>query len=373
MTTKRDYYEILGIPRTATKEEIKKAYRRLALKYHPDKGGTKEDETKFKEINEAYAVLSDEKKRAAYDQFGHEGTRMGGGGINWEDLFRSAGFSGQTTSGSWDINFDEFGGLGDIFESMFAGSSPERRRPNKGADLEIQITIDFMEAVWGAEKEIVLEKYNICDRCQGSGSEPGSSLKDCPACHGQGQITRQSQTIFGIFAQSFTCDKCQGRGKVPEIPCSKCHGGGRIKEKKTIKVKIPAGIDDHQTIRLEKMGEAGPAGTEAGDLYITVNIKPDPRFERKGSDIHSRAKISFPQAALGTTIDIETVDGKVALKIPPGTQSGKIFRLSGRGLPQLHSEKRGNHYVTIIVETPTRLTRRQKELLAEFEKEKGWF
>lgn len=370
MTEKRDYYEILGVGKSANKEELKKAYRKLALKYHPDKGGSNEDEAKFKEVNEAYSVLSDEKKRSAYDQFGHAGPRMNGGagGFDWNQ-YAQGGFN----QGGFNVNFEDFGGLGDIFESMFTGGSTRSRRTPKGADLKTSVSIDFIEAFKGVEKEIILDKYNVCSRCKGSGAEPGSEQKTCPTCGGKGQVTRQTQTMFGTFAQTAICETCKGSGKVPEKPCRECHGQGRQKERKSVKVKIPAGIDSGQTIKLSGMGEAGPAGVPAGDLYLTILIRPDRRFRREGADIFSEIKISFPKAALGAETDIETIEGKATLKIPAGTQSGKIFRLTGRGLPYLNSTRKGDHYVTVVVETPTKLSHKQKELLLEFDQDKNWF
>ncbi len=367
--SKEDYYQILGVDKNASVDEIKKAYRKLAVKYHPDKGGTKEDEVKFKEANEAYQVLSDPQKRKAYDQFGHSGPRMGGssgeGGFNYQDF--SHGFSG----GGFNINYEDLGGIGDIFGDMFGGGRP--RRPKKGADLETSIVIDFMEAVTGVEKEIILDKYSECEKCKGSGTEPGSSTKTCPTCDGSGQIRKERQTMLGIIAQTVVCDECSGSGKVPEIECSSCHGEGREKDKKPMKIKIPAGIDSGQTVRLSGKGEAGPAGVPAGDLYLTVIIRSDKRFRRNGSNVISESEISFPQAALGTTIDVETVGGKVKLKVPAGTQSGKIFRLSERGITVLSGSRKGDHLVTVNVKTPTRLSRKQKKMLEEFDNDKSWF
>lgn len=366
--TKRDYYEILGVSKSATQEEIKKAYRKLALKYHPDKGGTKEDEAKFKEVNEAYENLKDEKKRAAYDKFGHAGPKMGGssGGFDWSD-FAQGGYG----TGGFNVNFEDLGGIGDIFGEMFGGGT-RTRRTQRGADIETQITIDFMEAVSGIDKEIVLDKQNKCDKCKGSGAEPGTKIKTCPTCGGSGQIKKARQTMFGTFAQVATCDECSGSGQIPEKKCSKCSGAGRIKERKGVKVKIPAGIEDGQTIRLSGKGEAGPIGTLAGDLYLNIRVRSDHRFEREGSNVKSTSEINFPEAALGTTVSVDTVRGKVKLKIPAGTQSGKIFRLSEKGMPIINSGKRGDHLVKIHVKTPTRLSRKQKKLLEEFESDKGW-
>lgn len=372
MATNRDYYEILGVSKNATKEELKKAYRKLALKYHPDKGGTKEDEAKFKEINEAYSVLSDEQKRKAYDQFGHAGPRMGGaggpGGFDWSQY--AQGFGGAQ---GFNINFDDLGGLGDIFEMFTGGGGRSSRRTRRGSDIEAAITIDFEEAVSGTEKEITLEKFDVCSRCKGSGAEPGSKTLTCPTCGGKGQVTRERQTLFGVMAQTTTCETCGGSGKVPEKPCSRCRGAGRLQEKTPIKVKIPVGIENGQTIKIAGKGEAGPAGLPPGDLYISVMIRPSIKFERFGADIRTNAKVSFPDAALGTEIDVETVSGKVKLKIPAGTQSGKVFKLSGRGMPQINSSRKGDHFVIVTVETPTKLTRRQRQLLEEFKNDKSWF
>ncbi|MDD3678756.1 MAG: molecular chaperone DnaJ [Patescibacteria group bacterium] len=364
----KDYYEILGVAKSATKEEIKKAYRKLALKYHPDKGGTKEDEAKFKEINEAYNILSNDEKRKSYDQFGHAGPNMGSGAgsYNWSD-FAQSGYG----TGGFNVNFEDLGGLGDIFGDFFGGARSSRAQ-KRGADVETEILIDFMDAVKGLQKEIVLDKLNQCDKCNGSGAEPGTKIKTCPTCGGSGQIKKARQTMFGTFAQVATCDDCDGTGKIPEKRCSKCGGAGRLKERKGLKIKIPAGIEDGQTIRLSGKGEAGPKGTPAGDLYLRIRIKPNREFERSGPNIKSETEISFPRASLGTVVEVKTVHGKVKLKIPAGTQSGKIFKIAEKGMPIINSGRFGDHLVTVVVKTPTRLTRKQKKLLEEFESDKGW-
>ncbi len=368
MTEKKDYYDVLGVSKNATNDELKKAYRKLALKHHPDKGGGKESEAKFKEINEAYSVLSDSEKRKAYDQFGHSGPYgSGNGGFN-QQYQQSGGFNGQNV----DFDFSDLGGFGDIFETFFGGGRGSQQR-NRGSDIEASIRIDFREAVFGVEKDFKMLKNNQCSRCKGGGVEPGSGQKTCPTCHGKGQVQSQSRTIFGSFSQNSICPECHGKGNIPEKKCSKCGGNGRIKEQVTVKVKIPAGIDDGQSIRINGQGEAAEHGGTAGDLYLRIKVISDRRFVRVGFDIKNEVEITFPEAALGTKIDIETIDGKVSLKIPPGTQSRKVFRLTNRGVPKLSNKNRGDHLVTINVITPTNLTRKQKKLLEEFSSDNGWF
>lgn len=362
MAERKDYYELLGVSKGASAEEIKKAYRKLALKYHPDKGGGKEAETKFKEINEAYQVLSDPKKRQTYDQFGTAGFGAGGGGFDWSQYAQGGGFN---------INFEDLGGIGDIFE-MFTGGG-RAARPRKGADIEARITIDFMEAVKGVEREVVLDKYNVCESCAGTGGEKGAGFKTCEKCGGSGRVQVARETMFGTIAQTATCEVCGGAGKTPEKVCTRCHAAGRIRERKAVKVKIPAGIDNGQSIRITGAGEAGPAGTPAGDLYLVVSVRPSAKFKRSGYDVMTDVKISFPQAALGTTIEVETVEGKVGLKIPAGTQPGKVFKLSGRGIRALNSPRKGDHLVTVDISVPNKLSRKQRELLEDFESDKGWF
>jgi molecular chaperone DnaJ len=337
------------------------------LKYHPDKGGGKESEEKFKEVNEAYQVLSDPEKRKGYDQFGHNNPFDAG--ANGGGYQQYGGFNGQ----GFDINFEDLGGFGDIFETFFGGGAGTKaRRKTKGHDVEAEIRINFEEAVFGTEKDFKLLKMVKCDACGGSGGEKGE-MKTCPGCHGSGQIQEQARTIFGTFAQTVTCPECKGTGKVPEKICKKCNANGRVKDQETIKVKIPAGIDNGQTIRLSGMGEAGERGADNGDLYLRVNVAADRRFTREGQNILNEAQISFPQAALGTNLDIETLDGKVTLKIPAGTQSGKVFKLTGKGVPTLNGSRRGDQLVTVTVKTPTNLSRKQRQILEQFDKDNSWF
>lgn len=356
--SKRDYYEILGVSKTASADEIKKSFRRLAVQHHPDKEGG--DEEKFKEINEAYDVLKDSQKRQRYDQFGHAGVggASGGGGGGGNPFEGFGGFGGQ------NVNFDfGGGGFGDIFDQFFGGGSQRQRGPKKGRDVEVQLQLTFEEAIFGLEHDMSLELDDTCEHCKGTTVEPGHDLKTCPTCHGAGQQTRVMNTMFGAIQQTVPCETCQGAGKIPEKVCSVCRGSGTQRKKQTIKVKIPAGVDDGATIRLSGHGEA-IGGGEKGDLYIYIRVKADKKFTREGDIVLSEEHISMIDAALGTEIDVLTVDGEVRMKIPAGTQSGTDFKLSGHGVPHLRNEdKRGPHIVSIIVDIPTKLSRKQKELL----------
>jgi molecular chaperone DnaJ len=354
MATKRDYYEILGVGKDASPDEIKKAFRRLAIEHHPDRGG---DETKFKEINEAYEVLKDTDKRKRYDQFGHAGVGGAAG-----DPF--AGFGGQ----GQNINFD-FGdlGLGDIFSSFFGGGGggPRGQRQARGRDVETTVEISFEEAVFGTETKLGLTLEDTCEHCKGTTAEPGYELKTCDQCQGTGQVFTVTRTIFGNIQQAAICPKCKGSGKVPEKVCSVCHGKGTQSKKQTVTLKIPAGIDDGATIRLREHGEAIANGPK-GDLYVNIRVKPHKHFTREGDLILSEEHIGIVEAALGAEIEIETVDGPVTMKVPAGTQSGSDFKLSGHGVPHLKGNTRGAHIVTVVVDTPTKLTKKQQELLREF-------
>jgi len=353
MPTKRDYYEVLGVKKDASADEIKKAFRRAAVEHHPDRGG---DETKFKEINEAYEVLKDTDKRKRYDQFGHAGVGGAGGG----DPF--AGFGGQ----GQNINFD-FGdlGLGDIFNSFFGGGQPGRQHQARGRDVEAGVEISFQEAVFGTEVDLALQLEDTCEHCKGTTVEPGYELKTCDQCQGSGQVVSVSRTIFGNIQQASICPKCKGSGKIPEKVCSVCRGKGTQSKRQTVQLKIPAGIDDGATIRLREHGEAIANGPK-GDLYVNIRVKPHKQFTREGDLILSEEHIGMVEAALGTEIEVATVDGPVRMKVPAGTQSGSDFKLSNHGVPHIRGNSRGAHIVTILVDTPTKLSKQQQELLKNF-------
>lgn len=354
--SKRDYYEILGVSKSASDDEIKKAFRKLAIKYHPDKEGG--DEAKFKEANEAYEVLKDKQKRQRYDQFGHAGVGGAGGGSQGGNPFEGFDFNGQ------NINFDG-GAFGDIFSQFFGGGGQQTYGPTKGRDVEVQVTLSFEEAIFGKEVDLSLNLDDECTHCKGTTVEPGYSMKTCDTCKGAGQRVRVMNTMFGPIQQAVLCETCKGKGKVPEKVCAKCHGSGVERHAQSIKVKIPAGIDDGATIRLREHGEAIGGGSK-GDLYVHVRVKAHKKFTREGNLILSEEHISMVDAALGTEIDVETVDGVVTMKVPAGTQSGTDFKLSGHGVPHLRSDARGAHIVSVIVDIPTKLTKKQRELLEQF-------
>ena len=353
---KRDYYEVLAVNRNASETEIKKAYRRLALQCHPDKNpGDKEAEERFKELSEAYAVLSDPQKRATYDQFGHAGLNGGGG-------FSSGGFGFGGTPFE-DIFSDIFG---DIFGAGGAAGA-RRGRGRRGDDLRYNLTISFEEAAFGLETKIQVPRHHPCEACGGSGAKKGTGAKTCPTCRGAGQVRYQQ----GFFSLTRPCPDCGGEGKVIENPCPECRGSGRVRGKKTISLKIPAGVETGSRLKLSSEGETGLQGAPPGDLYVVISVREHPIFQREGQDVICETPISFPQAALGCELEVPTLDGKVKLKVPAGTQSGKVLKLAGKGIPVLQGYGRGDQLVVIRVETPTRLTSRQKELLEEFVREGG--
>jgi molecular chaperone DnaJ len=364
--SKRDYYEVLGVGKDASADELKKAFRRAAIQHHPDKEGG--DETKFKEVNEAYEVLKDPSKRQRYDQFGHAG--VGGSAADSGNPF-GGGYGNQ------NVNFD-FGdlGLGDIFENFFGGGQQRTRQQRRGRDVEARVEITFEQAVFGTESEISLNVEDTCSHCKGTTAEPGHELKTCDTCKGSGQVVNVTRTIFGNIQQASICPTCKGTGKVPEKVCSVCHGKGTERRVQKITLKIPAGIDDGATIRLREHGEAIANGPK-GDLYVSIRVKPHKKFTREGDIILSEEHIGMVSAALGTEIDVETVDGPIRMKVPAGTQSGTDFKLSNHGVPHIRGATRGSHIVTIIVDTPSKLSKKQKELLEAFAAEsthkKGWF
>jgi molecular chaperone DnaJ len=355
---KRDYYEVLGIAKGASADEIKKAFRKEAIKHHPDRGG---DEAKFKELNEAYEVLKDSSKKQRYDQFGHAGVGGHGGG----DPF--AGYGGQSQ------NFD-FGdiGLGDIFSSFFGGGggAGQQQRQARGRDVESRIDISFEQAVFGTEVDLAISLNDTCEHCKGTTVEPGHDLKTCPTCKGAGQVTQVTRTIFGNIQQASLCPTCSGAGKVPDKLCTVCHGKGTQPKKQTIQLKVPAGIDDGSTIRLREHGEAIANGPK-GDLYVNIRVKPHKQFTREGDLILSEEHIPMVEAALGTEIEVLTVDGPVRMKVPAGTQSGADFKLSGHGVTHLKGGSRGAHIVTLIVDTPVKLNKKQQDLLQQFASASG--
>ncbi|HCO50508.1 MAG TPA: molecular chaperone DnaJ [Oscillibacter sp.] len=362
MAEKRDYYEVLGIQKGASEDEIKKAYKKLARKYHPDMNpGDKEAEEKFKEVNEANEVLSDPEKKARYDQFGFAGV----------DPNYGAGAGGGAYGGGFD-----FGDLGDIFGSFFGGGfgGGQRRNPNapqRGESIRASVSVSFTEAAFGCEKSVTLERSEQCPTCKGNGCAPGTTPEICPDCHGTGTVQTRRQTPMGVFASNGPCRKCGGTGRLIHQPCPDCRGTGAVRKRKTIKVNIPAGIDHGQTISLRGQGNAGRNGGPAGDLLITVMVQPHELFRRDGVDVFCEAPITFAQAVLGAELEIPTIDGKVKYSIPEGTQTGTVFRLKGKGIPVLNGRGRGDQYVTVTIETPRNLNKEQKEALRRFSETLG--
>ncbi len=361
MAEKRDYYEVLGIQKGASEDEIKKAYKKLARKYHPDMNpGDKEAEEKFKEVNEANEVLSDPEKKARYDQFGFAGV----------DPNYGAGAGGGAYGGGFD-----FGDLGDIFGSFFGGGfGGQRRNPNapqRGESIRASVSISFTEAAFGCEKSVTIERSEQCPTCKGSGCAPGTTPEICPDCHGSGTVQTRRQTPMGVFASNGPCRKCGGTGRLIHQPCSDCRGSGAVRKRRTIKVNIPAGIDHGQTISLRGQGGAGKNGGPAGDLLITVMVQPHEIFRRDGVDVFCEAPITFTQAVLGAELEIPTIDGKVKYSIPEGTQTGTVFRLKGKGVLVLNGRGRGDQYVTVVIETPRSLNKEQKEALRRFSETLG--
>lgn len=370
MAEKKDYYEVLGVNKNSTDDEIKKAYRKLARKYHPDlnRDNPKAAEEKMKEINEAYDVLKDKDKRAQYDQFGHAAFSGGGGygsyssggftgGINMNDIFGNMGGAG---------GFD----MGDIFDQFFGGGSTRTRQktgPQKGADLRYDLQITFEEAAFGKETTIKVPRMENCEECDGTGAKKGTKPDTCPDCHGTGMRQTTTRTPFGMISNARPCERCNGTGKLIKNPCEHCHGVGKIRVERDLKINIPRGIDEGQRLRISGGGQAGDRGGAPGDLYVYIIIKPHRIFTREGTNVYCEVPITFVQAALGAKIEVPTIDGKVELTVPEGTSYGKVFRIRGKGIPQRLGDGRGDEFVKIKVLTPQNLSSRQKKLLREFE------
>lgn len=348
--SKRDYYEVLGVEKNASADDIKKAFRKAARQYHPDVNKAADAEEKFKEAKEAYDVLSDDQKRAAYDRYGHVDPNQGMGG--------AGGFNGA-----------DFGGFGDIFDMFFGGGGGQRRNPNapqRGNDLQYSMTIEFKEAVFGKELDITIPRTESCETCHGTGAKPGTKPETCSVCKGSGQQEVVQNTAFGRIVNRRVCSACNGQGTMIKDKCGDCHGSGKVKKQRKIHVKIPAGVDDGAQLRVTGEGESGTKGGPPGDLYIVIRVKTHDFFEREGDDIYCEVPLTFAQSALGDEIEIPTLTEKVKLKIPAGTQTGTFFRLKGKGVPRLRGYGQGDQHVKVVVVTPSNLTDEQKELLRQF-------
>ena len=373
MASKRDYYEVLGVSKNATDDELKKAYRKLAKKYHPDANpdNKKEAEKKFKEVNEAYETLSDTQKRRMYDQFGHNGPQGGFGG-EAGGPFGQGGYYSYSSSG-FD-GFDDFGDLGDIFSSIFGGgfgrgTSRRKKGPRKGADINLRMELTFEQAFQGIEKEINVTRNEKCKICNGTGAKPGTSVTKCSVCNGTGQVTQVQNTILGQMQTSRTCSNCHGTGDIIKETCERCHGNGTTRNQAKIKVKIPAGIDDNQTVILRGEGEPGEKGGPKGDLYITIKMRKHNIFTRKGNNVYCEIPITITQATLGADLEIPMVDGsKIKYKIPNGTQTGTKFTIKDKGFKNVNGSNYGDYVFSVVVQTPKRLSREQRELLIQLAK-----
>lgn len=354
MAVKRDYYEVLGVNRNASKDEIRSAYRRKAREYHPDVNPAPDAADRFREVKEAYEVLSDDEKRAMYDRFGHDADRFG------------RGFG----------DFSGFGGLDDLFNEFFGFGTrtrtAARQAPVRGRDLQVDLTLELEEAVFGTARELEVQRWETCDGCGGTGAEPGTRPITCPQCSGAGEVRRAQQTgLFGSFVTITTCPRCQGAGEVINTPCRKCQGRQRVHTSRVISVEIPPGVDEGTRIRLTGEGDAGERGGPPGNLYVNIHLKPHEIFERRDHDIYLELPLNIAQAALGDEVKVPTLDGEEILRIPPGTQTGQTFRLRGKGVPHLRREGRGDQVVRVFVVTPTNLTNEQKQLLQELSRSLG--
>jgi molecular chaperone DnaJ len=348
-TQKADYYDVLGVGRDASPDEIKRAFRRLAMQYHPDRNSEPGAEARFKEINEAYEVLSDQERKATYDRFGHAG-------LNGN--FGTRGFEG----------FGPFGGFGDIFDAFFGAASQTRRRaPSRGADLQVVLELTFEDAAFGATKSVVINRTELCSQCNGLRAEPGTEPQRCPNCEGLGEVRRVQRSVFGQFINVTACDRCRGEGWIIPTPCSKCRGTGRERVTRTLEVKVPAGVDNGSQIRLTGEGELGTNGGPRGSTYVVLHVAPHPIFERIDDDLHVRLNINFAQAALGDELDVPTLEGEQRLKIAPGTESGEVLTLRNKGIAHLRGGGRGDLHVHVQVLTPKKLSNEQKKLLQELQ------
>ncbi|MFQ5950890.1 MAG: molecular chaperone DnaJ [Candidatus Geothermarchaeales archaeon] len=359
----RDYYEILGVRRDATKDQIKKTYRKLALKNHPDRNKSPDAEDKFKEISEAYAVLSDDQKRQQYDRFGHAGIHARYspedifGGVDFDELFRGFGLGG---------------GFPSIFETFFGSPRTRREGPTRGRDLRYTVEVSLEEAANGGEKTISFPRSEACPTCGGSGAKPGTSPRGCSSCQGTGQVRQVSRTAFGHMTSITTCPTCQGSGEVVDSPCPECEGEGQVIRNRKISVRMPPGVGTGSAIRLRGEGERGYRGGPRGDLYLRIRVMPHPVFVRDGDDLYCEFSISFSQAALGTEVEVPTLDGTAKMKVPGGTQSGTLFRLRGKGMPRMNGYGRGDEHVRVVAKTPEKLTREQRELFETLAELEGW-
>ena len=354
MAEKRDYYEVMGVPKNASDDEIKKAYRKLAKQYHPDLNpGDKTAETKFKEVNEAYEVLSDNEKKVRYDQFGHAGV--------------DPNFGGGPGGSPFDGDID----LGDIFNSFFGGFGVGRNAnpnaPRRGRDAQASVVISFEEAAKGCKKQVSYQRVESCQVCSGTGAETGTDVKTCPQCSGTGQVRVNQRTPFGVVQTTRGCDRCGGKGKIVEKPCHACSGSGRVKKVKNLEIAVPAGIDDGQVLNVGGQGDSGVNGGPSGDLHVYVSVRPHPIFERRGNDVWCEMPITFTQAALGAEVVVPTLDGQVSYQVHDGTQPGDVFKLRGKGIPNLNGRGRGDQYVRVTIEVPKNLSQKQKDLLLEFD------
>jgi molecular chaperone DnaJ len=366
----KDYYKILGIDKNASTEEVKKAFKKAAMQHHPDKPTG--NEAKFKEANEAYQVLSDKEKRARYDQFGSDFEQQGGfgGGMSWEDLMRASRGQGGN-GGGFEFNFggQDFGDIfGDLF-GMGGGRSRGGAQRARGRDIQVDVELDFKEAAFGVERDVRLRKQDTCDVCKGNGAEPGSKMEKCDTCKGQGQVVQNQRTFLGNMQTVATCPTCQGRGEHSSKKCKHCNGNGVENKESTIKVKIPAGIDEGQSIRITGKGEAAPHGGTSGDLYVLTHIKPSKEFHREDFDIYVDKEISYPQAVLGDTIEVPTLEGTIKILVPEGTESGQLIRLKGKGITHLGSTSRGDEFVRVKIKVPKKVSKTAKKLLEELKTE----